>query len=160
MAGQDAPAHEKKNFQPRPKPILPKALAKRSSGLDVQEKSANNLNSLKNDRPSSIGNWGGFNFTKLRINEEKGDDYRIKLADLEPLEIARQLTLIEYELFTAIKPTEFLDQAWMKDDKEQRAPNICNMTRWSNHVRLFVFVLSPSARQIKQMIPFFGNFCH
>ena len=29
---------------------------------------------------------------------------------------------------------EFLDLAWMKDDKETRAPNIIRMVRWSNHV--------------------------
>ncbi|RKO89150.1 ras guanine nucleotide exchange factor domain-containing protein [Blyttiomyces helicus] len=29
---------------------------------------------------------------------------------------------------------EFLDLAWMKPDKELRAPNLMRMTRWSNHI--------------------------
>jgi hypothetical protein len=67
----------------------------------------------------------------------------LKFMDLDPLETARQLTLIEHELFFNIKvfwciynlqPREFLDCAWMKDTKETFAPNIMKMVRWSNHV--------------------------
>lgn len=87
------------------------------------------------NKPDKVANWGGFNFGILRtIDDRWGEDLKLKHFDLEPIEIARQMTLVEYELFTAINPTEFLDQAWMKDDKEKRAPNICNMTKWSNHV--------------------------
>jgi hypothetical protein len=60
-----------------------------------------NLNQVQKDRPSSITNWG-INF-KLRVSEERGEDIKLKLTDFEPLETARQLTLVEFELFTAIK---------------------------------------------------------
>jgi len=44
--------------------------------------------------------------------------------DFHPEELARQLTLIESELYRAIKPWEFLNQAWAKKDKFKRAPRI------------------------------------
>lgn len=128
---------DKKPNQPRPKPLIPKVIAKRISNAttaELESRSVSSLNTLKGERPSSISNWGGFNFGKLRVTDEKNEDLKLKLTDLEPLETARQITLIEFELFTAIKPTEFMDQAWMKDDREVRAPNICNMTKWSNHI--------------------------
>ncbi|TPX63113.1 hypothetical protein SpCBS45565_g06841 [Spizellomyces sp. 'palustris'] len=117
-----------------PKPILPRALAKRYSsdgalftgrpilmgGLTV---------GLGVDRPTSWAPFSG----KGKL-PEGFEDVKIKLADMEPLEVARQLTLIEFELFRAIKSREFLDLAWMKDSKETEAPNILRMTRWSNHV--------------------------
>ncbi|KAJ3218223.1 hypothetical protein HDU67_006332 [Dinochytrium kinnereticum] len=61
------------------------------------------------------------------------EEFRFRLGDLEPLEIARQITLIESELFLSIQVREFLDLAWMKEDKEIRAPNITRMIQWSNH---------------------------
>ncbi|KAJ3191847.1 hypothetical protein HK101_007350 [Irineochytrium annulatum] len=96
-----------------PKPILPRSLAKRYSA-DVT------LNSK-------------LNFVKIN-NRSNEDDVRVRLVDLEPLELARQLTLIESELFVAIKAREFVDLAWMKDDKDVKAPNLTRMIQWSNHV--------------------------
>ena len=68
----------------------------------------------------------------LEHHDEHGP--KLKLADLDPIEVARQLTLLEYDLYCKIKPREFTGLAWMKDHKEVRAPNIIKMVRWSNHV--------------------------
>jgi len=54
--------------------------------------------------------------------------------DLHPVEVARQLTLIEHELLEKIRPFEFLGQAWTKKDKEVRAPNILTMIKRFNQV--------------------------
>ncbi|KAJ3107545.1 hypothetical protein HDU97_003850 [Phlyctochytrium planicorne] len=89
-----------------PRPLLPKTLIKRNSAEPV----------------------GG------RSDMSKGIPYKFRLIDLEPLEIARQITIIESELFLTIQCREFLDLAWMKEDKEIRAPNITRMIQWSNHV--------------------------
>jgi len=50
------------------------------------------------------------------------------------MELARQLTLIEFELFRQVKPTEFLDQAWLGKDKATTAPGINALTTWSNRI--------------------------
>ena len=56
------------------------------------------------------------------------------IIDIDPKELARQLTLLEFSLFSSIQSREFLDLGWMKDDKESRSPNIVKFTNWSNHV--------------------------
>ncbi|KAI3633678.1 hypothetical protein MIR68_008625 [Amoeboaphelidium protococcarum] len=133
---------EKKTALPRPKPIIPKAIAKRTSNAaqDLSNTSVTTLSKYGGDRPSSsvVPNWAGFNFGKLRLSDVRSEDLNLKLTDLEPLEVARQMTLVEFELFSNIRPTEFLNQAWMKADKEIKAPNICNMTKWSNHITRWV----------------------
>ncbi|TPX37441.1 hypothetical protein SmJEL517_g00744 [Synchytrium microbalum] len=140
---------------PPPKPVLPKFLAKKYS--DKTDKmlygtmNAGMLSSLANDgvvRTQSSDSLGSqsqnqnqnrvwsFGATRSRTSEDGVPipDIPIKIPDLDPMEMARQLTLIEFELFSNIKPREYLDMAWMKEDKEVRAPNITRMTRWSNHV--------------------------
>ncbi|KAJ3074393.1 hypothetical protein HDU98_011368 [Podochytrium sp. JEL0797] len=62
------------------------------------------------------------------------DEIKLNILDIDPLELARQLTLMEAELFVQIKPRELLDMAWMKDNKELKSPNITKMVHWSNHV--------------------------
>ena len=44
-----------------------------------------------------------------------------------PVEIARQLALIEYSLYNAIRPSECLSQNWISLEKERLAPNILKM---------------------------------
>jgi RasGEF N-terminal motif/RasGEF domain len=53
---------------------------------------------------------------------------------VEPVEIARQLTLVEFDLYKAIAPKELLNLNWMEDDKEERAPNVLVMIRWFNNI--------------------------
>lgn len=56
-----------------------------------------------------------------------------KLLDVHPLELARQLTLIESELFRQIEPWEFFNQAWMSVTKERDAPNIVQLIAHFNN---------------------------
>ncbi len=46
------------------------------------------------------------------------------LLDYDPLELARQMTLLDHELLAAVKPFEFLDVGWSQSDKEARCPNL------------------------------------
>eukprot|EP01094_Clydonella_sp_ATCC50884_P005879 TRINITY_DN1486_c0_g1_i1.p1 TRINITY_DN1486_c0_g1~~TRINITY_DN1486_c0_g1_i1.p1 ORF type:complete len:1136 (+),score=369.66 TRINITY_DN1486_c0_g1_i1:225-3632(+) len=46
----------------------------------------------------------------------------LKLLELHPLEVARQLTLIEANMFRSIRPRELLNQSWNKSP--DKAPNV------------------------------------
>ena len=50
----------------------------------------------------------------------------------DPEEIARQLSISEFKIFQKILPTEFLGQAWAKNDGEKRAQNVWLMTERFN----------------------------
>jgi hypothetical protein len=46
------------------------------------------------------------------------------LQDLSVVNIARTLTLHDFELFRKVQPKELLKQAWQSEKKDKLAPNI------------------------------------
>uniref|UniRef100_A0A6B2KZ98 Ras-GEF domain-containing protein n=1 Tax=Arcella intermedia TaxID=1963864 RepID=A0A6B2KZ98_9EUKA len=64
----------------------------------------------------------------------KPEEY--KLLDIDSVEIARQITLIEEALWRSIQPWECL--GWNKPSKEQTAPNICKFISWFNDMNFWV----------------------
>ncbi len=64
-----------------------------------------------------------------------------KIYHVSPVEIARQLTLLDHKIYSSIQPKEFLNQAWSKEALKDRAPNLRGLIRRSNDVGIFfVFV--------------------
>ncbi|KAK0054856.1 son of sevenless 2, partial [Biomphalaria pfeifferi] len=61
----------------------------------------------------------------------KPEDFN--LMTLHPIEIARQVTLLEFDLYRAIKPSELVGMPWMKKDKQQTAPNLLKMIHFSTN---------------------------
>ncbi|KAI9219122.1 ras guanine nucleotide exchange factor domain-containing protein [Blastocladiella britannica] len=64
---------------------------------------------------------------------------KMKFTEIDPLEIARQLTLIEFSYFTRLIYTEFLNKAWSAEqgsteEANARAPNLRRMAEMSNSV--------------------------
>jgi hypothetical protein len=59
----------------------------------------------------------------------------LDILDMHTDELARQITVVGYELWWRIKPWEFLGQAWNKKGKEEKAPNILAMINRFNEVR-------------------------
>ena len=62
----------------------------------------------------------------------------LSVFDFDPEEIARQLTLIDYALFSKIKPAELLNQAWQKARLRHRAQNILRLVERVNNLTLWV----------------------
>ncbi|KAI9324097.1 ras guanine nucleotide exchange factor domain-containing protein [Zopfochytrium polystomum] len=58
---------------------------------------------------------------------------RIKFLELDALEIARQLTIIESRMYSKIQPTEFLRKAWSEKESDV-ALNVKAMIAMSNQV--------------------------
>lgn len=50
------------------------------------------------------------------------------------IELARQLTIIETELFGKIKPKECLNQNWNNKNRQTKAPSIYRMIERTNQV--------------------------
>lgn len=60
----------------------------------------------------------------------------LKLTDLDPLELARQLTLMDATMYNKIRPVECLQKAWSDLSDANKAANIKAVIKHSNQVSL------------------------
>ena len=69
----------------------------------------------------------------------------LRILDIHPTELARQLTLMESTIFSAIAPSECLNQGWTKPTKHATSPNIVAMIDHFNTVCrwLAIEILAP-----------------
>ncbi|KAI8594807.1 hypothetical protein EDD21DRAFT_68298, partial [Dissophora ornata] len=77
---------------------------------------------------------------------------RIKFLDLDPLELARQLTIMDAGYYNKIKPIECLAKGWMSEDPEvaAKAGNIKKMIETSNQYSNWVDELVLSEKETKK----------
>ncbi|KAI1707534.1 rasGEF domain-containing protein [Ditylenchus destructor] len=69
---------------------------------------------------------------------KEGDIGSYDLLTLHPLEIGRQMTLLHFCLYRAIKPIELVDAAWTKQDKYQRSPQLLKLIEHSTNLTFWV----------------------
>ena len=72
--------------------------------------------------------------------------------ELDEEEIARQLSLLDWESFRKIKPTELLNQAWSKPKLKHRAPNVLAFIAQFNRTSAWAATEILSAPNIRERI--------
>ncbi|KAG2189367.1 hypothetical protein INT44_004509 [Umbelopsis vinacea] len=75
---------------------------------------------------------------------------RVRLLDIDPLEIARQLTVMDSRLYIKIKPVECLDKNWGREDSENVATNVKASIEYSNQITAWVTDSILSQTEIKK----------
>ncbi|EMR10382.1 hypothetical protein PNEG_01634 [Pneumocystis murina B123] len=83
---------------------------------------------------------------------------RFKLLDLDPLEVARQLTIMESRIYNKIKPIEFLNKAWSKHLCNGIAENIRSMILKSNQITGWVTQTILSQTEVKKRVRILKHF--
>lgn len=81
---------------------------------------------------------------------------RIKLLEIDPLELARQMTVMDFRLYNRIKPVECLDKNWGKPDTDDGlthiAANVKASIEHSNQVTAWVTDSILSKEEIKKRV--------
>ncbi|KAI9606233.1 hypothetical protein H4Q26_004608 [Puccinia striiformis f. sp. tritici PST-130] len=83
---------------------------------------------------------------------------KIKFLDIDPLELARQLSLVESKLFCQIQANECLGKAWPKEFAKEGTPNIKAMIDMSNSLTRWVaetILLQPEQKKRASTIKHF-----
>lgn len=80
----------------------------------------------------------------------KGGD--LSILEWPPTEVARQITLIEYEMFKGIEPKECLNQNWNKTHQKEKAPHIYMMIQWFNKMGSWVATQIVTESDAKQRV--------
>jgi hypothetical protein len=75
---------------------------------------------------------------------------RFTLLDVDPLETARQLTIIEMEIFMKIQPIELMKQEWSKKNTVSLAVNVRAMSALSTKITGWVICTILQAVDIKK----------
>lgn len=82
----------------------------------------------------------------------------LRVTDINPLELARQLTLMEAKLYNMISPTECMHKAWSQTDKPESGANIKAMILTSNRIAGWVAESILSYKDVKKRSALFKHF--
>jgi len=77
-------------------------------------------------------------YTPTPVSKKKSKIQKVSILKVRPIDMAKQLTLIERDMFCKILPTDVIGGAWKKKDKAETSPNILKMIDWFNKVTSWV----------------------
>jgi son of sevenless-like protein len=77
-------------------------------------------------------------------------DYPFDILQWSSLEIAKQMAIIESELFNAVEPKECFGLAWSKENKEDLAPNLVALSNRFQQVTLWIANMILGERDMKK----------
>lgn len=86
---------------------------------------------------------------------------KLKFLDIDVLEFARQLTVIESRLYGKIKPTECLNKTWQKkvaDGEPEPAPNVKALILHSNQMTNWVAEMILAQTDVKKRVVVIKHF--
>ncbi|VDK70156.1 unnamed protein product [Litomosoides sigmodontis] len=88
--------------------------------------------------PSTTTSYGPQKPKILWHIADKGAIETYDLLSLHPIEIGRQITLLQFDLYKAIKPIELVGSAWTKRDKDLRSPQLLKLIDHSTMLTYWV----------------------
>ncbi len=93
-------------------------------------------------------------FTRSRSNGQVGPKPTIpksaNIYEADVVEMARQICIIEFELFNAIPLREFLTKSWSKAELQKTSPNIWSMIDRFNKFSCWICFLIVSEPNLKK----------
>lgn len=82
----------------------------------------------------------------------------ISFDSIDPKELARQLTFMHFELFSAIKSTEFFGLAWSKPKLRHLSPHLMAMIKFFNRISEFVANMICRTKSLSARAKVFSKF--
>ncbi|KAL5965178.1 Ras-specific guanine nucleotide-releasing factor 1, partial [Taenia solium] len=96
---------------------------------------------LHNPRLNVSNRKVAFQLSKEMLNDQLVECHVPSKEDFDTipaLDIAEELTYLDFHIFRSIKTQELLNQVWMKDGKETKAPHVMLVTKRFNEVSKLV----------------------
>ncbi|OZJ01532.1 hypothetical protein BZG36_05501 [Bifiguratus adelaidae] len=85
---------------------------------------------------------------------------RLRLLDIDVLELSRQLTILDSRLFNQIRPFECLSKAWSKDDSHLNAKHVKMAIRYCNQLTAWVSDSILSQSDIRKRVVILKHWIH
>ena len=108
--------------------------------IDNEVATSSGLESAKQLKQSLLSKINGEDMNKKKVLPIKKDNNRsgASLKDLDPRDVARQLTLIDYQLYSQIKHDELLDAKWSVAKTKHEAPHLNTFVERFNHMSYWI----------------------